>query len=325
MTAKISDYKNILYCRDYSRDAPPQSDLFKRIALAAIPFLTLRRAFGLPVSLGMGTVRIWNTEERLQQLITIAALAGSIIRFQAGQIVSTIQDLFLEVKSLGEDPAKSLLKIVCHLAYLALLSRGGLEISLICFAMQTSLHLLNAKDEFKNDRWIEGCANLFMGAIRLHQTARQCRQLQRDWQIKIALKKITVGKLGKEWRFPSDHLPVGAEVNGVRIISWNVLNNAFMDWVAEKDSQGLNGSLITELHRPVAENGLTMRDVLVAEMIRTMTSQGQVVALQECSAPFLKHLKNQLPTDWRMVKSFEGDRKDQDVILYDKSRLAIQQ
>ncbi len=31
MTARVSDYKEVLYMREYSNDVPPQTDLLKRI------------------------------------------------------------------------------------------------------------------------------------------------------------------------------------------------------------------------------------------------------------------------------------------------------
>ncbi|MBY0530212.1 MAG: hypothetical protein K2P51_08530 [Rhabdochlamydiaceae bacterium] len=328
MTAKVSDYKNELYSREYPNDAPPQTDYLKRIGLAAIPFLSLHSALRAPISLAMGTLRVWNTDsnEIVQKVVAVVALIGSVFQYRAGLILTTLHDLVLEVKKLQsldnwEDASKSLVKIFNHLVYLALISRGGLELSIVAFALQAVINLMNSKDEFKNGRWIEGVANLLMSGVRLKQTYTNVQQLRRNWEIEEAIKKISVGELHEKWRFPSDHLPVGIEVNGVKIISWNVLNNAYMQWVTDKDSQGLNGSLISELDVRVNDSGLTQRDVLVADMVQEMMSKGQVVALQECSVPFLAHLKERLPEQWGMVKSFNFNRQDQDVVLYDRSQL----
>jgi endonuclease/exonuclease/phosphatase family metal-dependent hydrolase len=328
MTARVSDYKNELYAREYANDVPPQTDYLKRIGLAAIPFLSLHAAFRTPISLVMGSLRVWNTDsnEVVQKVVAVVALLGSVFQYRAGMILTTLQDLVLEVKKLQsldnwEDASKCLVKIFNHLVYLALMSRGGLELSIVAFALQAVINLMNSREEFKNGRWIEGVANLLMSGIRLQQTYTHTQQLKRNWEIEAAIKKVSVGELHEKWRFPSDHLPVGVEVNGVKIISWNVLNNAYMEWVTDKDSQGLNGSLISELDVPVNAAGLTQRDVLVADMVQNMMSKGQVVALQECSVPFLAHLKERLPEEWDMVKSFNFNRQDQDVVLYDKSQL----
>lgn len=327
MTARISDYKNSLYHREYKNDIPPpEAPLLKRVALASLPFLCLNRSLRLPISLGMGSLRVWNTEDKWQKAGAAVALVSTFFKFRAGQILTTIQDIALEAQSLKncpnkEEAGKHLLNILNNLIYLALISRGGLELSIVAFAIQTVVSLIQSRDEFKKDRWVEGCANLFMAVVRLGQTHTQYQQLKRNREIEAAIQKFHVGELHEKWRFPSDHLPVGIEVNGVRIISWNVLNNAYMEWVTDKDSQGLNGSLISELNQPVGSDGLTMRDALVADMVQAMMSQGQVVALQECSQPFIALLEQRLHSDWQMVKSFDSAREDQDIVLYDSRQL----
>ncbi len=328
MSAKVSDYKDVLYTRDYSNDAPPQTNIVKRVALAAVPFLSLHVALRYPVSIAMGTLRVVNTDTKdiFGSSVAIIALAASIFQHQIGMAITTAHDTYIEIQKLRiadnwEDAAKSLTKIISNLVYLALISYGGLELSIIAFALQAAVNLIQAKDEFKSDRWIEGVANLFMAGIRLKQCHTQYQQLKRNWEIEAAIKRFYVGLPHEKWQFPSDHLPVGVEVNGVKIISWNVLNNAYMKWVHD-DSQGLKGSLISELNVVVDQNGLTMRDVVVADMVQNMMSQGHVVALQECSEPFLQHLQSRLPSNWDIIKSFNTVKTDQDVILFNKSELA---
>ncbi len=326
MTARVSDYKNALYSRDYSHDAPPQETIVKRAALAAIPFLSLHRPFRLPISVVMGSMRVWNHTDLLDTAVAVTALAGTLFQHRVGMCVTTMQDILIEMGNLynGEEPAKSLVKIVNSLIYLALISRGGLELSIVAFALQATLNLIQSREEFKSDRWMEGVAHLLMAGVRLHQGVTHYQQLQRNWEIEAAIKKIYVGELHEKWQFPSDHLPVGIEVNGVKIISWNVLNNAYMEWVTDKDSQGLDRSLISDLNVAVDPSGLTMRDVLVATQVQQMMAQGQVVALQECGEPFLRYLEQRLDPNWSMVRSFSSPRVDQDVILYNKTHLTYQ-
>ena len=57
-----------------------------------------------------------------------------------------------------------------------------------------------------------------------------------------------VGELQEKWQFPSDHLPIGMTFEDLHIASWNVLDAKYMDWVMEKDSQGLKRSMIGEEH-----------------------------------------------------------------------------
>ena len=49
-----------------------------------------------------------------------------------------------------------------------------------------------------------------------------------------------MGELQEKWQFPSDHLPVGMNLDGLKIASWNVLNPLYMNWVIEKNSKDQN-------------------------------------------------------------------------------------
>ena len=333
MTAKVSDYKNVLYSRNYSNDVRAQTNLVKRVALAALPFLSLHSSLRAPVSIIMGTFRVWNTatgerKDLFGLVVAVIAVSGSIFQLRVGMVVTTAHDVLIEIDKIRqgqskEENAKSHIKIFSDITYLTLTVRGGLKLSILAFLMQAVVNLIQSHDEFKNGHWIEGVSNLLMTGVRAHQSYTQVQQLRRNWEIETSIKRISVGGLHERWRFPSDHLPVGVEVNGIRIISWNVLNNAFMDWVTIEDSQGVKDSMISELNVAVDKSGLTMRDVLVAEMVREMTDRGQVVALQECSMPFLAYLQEILPSSWGLVRSFP-QRVDQDVIVYDKTSLTYQ-
>jgi len=136
-------------------------------------------------------------------------------------------------------------------------------------------------------------------------------------------EKINVGELHEKWQFPSDHLPIGVRVDDLNIISWNVLNNTYIDWVIDKDSQGLKGSMISDLNVAVQSNGLTKRDQLVVEMINAMSNSSDVIALQECGIAFLAELQDKLPPGWQIIKMTNAPVKDQDVILYNASALSF--
>ena len=133
---------------------------------------------------------------------------------------------------------------------------------------------------------------------------------------------IEVGKLGPLWQFPSDHLPIGACVDGIEMVSWNVLNNAYMEWVTEKDSQGLNGSLISKKNQVIDQaTGLTRRDQIVVQKVTNMlnhpTHPKHLIALQECSPEFLKELEKTLPDYMQIIYENENFPIDQNVVLFD--------
>lgn len=141
----------------------------------------------------MGSLRAWNIETDtkeglMHKTIAIGALIASIFQHRSGMMLSSVQDLILEIRNLQkqdtwEGASKSMIKIGNHFVYLALMSRGGLELSAVSFAMQALINLIESRDEFKQDRWIEGCASLLMAGIRIKQTHAQYQQLQRNGKI----------------------------------------------------------------------------------------------------------------------------------------------
>lgn len=329
MASRVSDYKNDIYHRDYSNDVTPQTNLVKRIVLAAIPFLSLHSSMKMPVSIAMGSLRIWNSKTHYTTVIAVAAVAASIFNHRVGILLTVAEDFILEAKKLEnaktrEEAATSLVKIVNNIVYLTLMSQGGLELAIAASLLQAAVNLLQSKKEFKSGRWIEGVANLLMTGVRFHQALTQVKQLRRNWEIESAIKKIPVGRLKDKWQFPSDHLPMGAEVNGIKIISWNVLNSASMFWVTKYDTQGLNGSMLSDLHVTVNDAGLTKRDVAVTDMIVQMMNKGEVIALQECGEAFIGHLQERLPSNWELVRGFATPHTDQEVILYNRDQLTYQ-
>ena len=337
------------YHREYSNDTPSETEspnIYERVALVAIPFLSLSKPLSVPISFVMGATRVYTSVNQLitdvesgdcqsislailQTTISVIALASTIFAHPIGMIVTTSQDIIFELIALIqtlqngeiEKSLVSLTKILNNTFYLALICRGGLELCIVSLGIQAITLLISSRDEFKKGNILEGIGNLLMTAVRINQGYSQFKLLERQWEINAAIKRVFVGELHEKWQFPSDHLPVGIEVDGVKIISWNVLNNAYMEWVTTKDSQGLNGSMISDLDIAVNPSGLTQRDLIVVDMVHSLMNSGQVVALQECGAPFLEALEKKLPSHWQMVKSFEAPIKDQDIILFDTSKL----
>ncbi|MDN3507639.1 MAG: hypothetical protein P0S94_01815 [Simkaniaceae bacterium] len=129
-----------------------------------------------------------------------------------------------------------------------------------------------------------------------------------------------VGELHEKWNFPSDHLPIGMTADGMGVLSWNVLNNCYLEkWMYELDSQKLNGSLITQLDNVIDEvTGLTERDVYIVDLLLESLEGKDFVCLQECGAPFLLHLKEHLSNEWDIIFSSSPEVVDQNVILYRK-------
>ncbi|MCH9613652.1 MAG: hypothetical protein SP1CHLAM54_06570 [Chlamydiia bacterium] len=129
-----------------------------------------------------------------------------------------------------------------------------------------------------------------------------------------------VGKLAEKWQFPSDHLPIGITVDGTHILSWNVLDEAYMDWVIEKNSQGLSPSLIEDEHVYIGDSTLTVRDQhvvrLILETINHPTHPRQLLSLQECGPAFLEELRAHLPKNFSVI-SHHGEGLVFDTTLFE--------
>ena len=102
--------------------------------------------------------------------------------------------------------------------------------------------------------------------------------------------RVYVGELQERWKFPSDHLPIGISIQDTttsfRVISWNVLNSAYMKWIYD-NSQGLARSDLTKEDIPIKEGGLTLREQHVIDLVQSFSTD--ILCLQECSEIFIKN------------------------------------
>lgn len=134
-----------------------------------------------------------------------------------------------------------------------------------------------------------------------------------------------IGELQEKWQFTSDHLPMGAKLDDFYIVTWNVLNSEYMGWI-EMNTQGLKYSLIMQEHVYLDGTGLTARDAHVINQIHQMINHPShprsVLALQECSRPFIDALAASLPGSMKMIRSSEIPQKDQNILIYDANVFA---
>jgi hypothetical protein len=309
-----------------------------------------------------------NAEEKayclFQTTIAVISLAGTIFAHPAGMLISTGHDLIIELSQLiqhlkngdKKKAIESCLNIINSSLYFALFLHGGLEMTIASLAMQILIGLYRSQKEFKNEHWIEAVGHLGMSLVRGNQMTSQIHTLQKIKEIKaftqkpqaekhassFIVKKIetstssktapsaekSVGKLGEKWRAPSDHLPVGTKIGNTHVISWNVLNKNFMSWIY-KDTQGLNGSLITELDVPSPTNpNLTQREDLIIKQLHHMMNDPEhpqlVLGLQECHPEFAKALQQSLPAHMGIVTADPSFTQiDQNVTIYSKDTLTF--
>lgn len=327
-------------------------EIGKEAAMTALPFLTLYKPLSFPVAIGTGTLRLGisafelvhavkegDLEEILSEFVkttvAVVSLAGTIFAHPIGLVISTSYDLIAELPVLVEhlragkykEAFQSGLKILGHCLYLAVVLQGGPELMICYFALQVMTGLFEAHQEWSEGKYIAALGHALMSMIRGGQLVGQVKALQLKWEIQRLLSDpVYVGKLAEKWQFPSDHLPVGAKVGDNRIISWNILNGNYMKWITEHDTQGLSGSLITELHAQKSEKypGLTKRDELVMvyllQIINDPSHNGRLfLGLQECSPEFVKTLSQLLPENMGMVLSEKTLKSiDHNILIYNK-------
>jgi len=342
-------------------------EIGKEIALTSIPFLALYKPLSFPVALGAGSLRTvvsaFQLADALQKedaaeifsgciatTVAVTSLAGTLFAHPVGVLVSTTYDVILEIRSLVghfqegnyEEALLSCLKVSCHLLYFMVFLYGGPEMAICFLALQIVAGIWGAHGEFTKGNYVSGIGHALMASLRSGQLAGQAKMLQVNIEIERRLKTLAsqssdpalsnyVGKLAEKWQFPSDHLPVGAKIGNVRIISWNVLNNHFIQWVTEIDSQGLDGSMISKLHEQESLNypGITLRDELIGEYILYMiqnpaySDSPLILSLQECSPEFVRVLSQILPSHMGMILVEDLDVIDHNVVIYDAKKLSL--
>lgn len=128
----------------------------------------------------------------------------------------------------------------------------------------------------------------------------------------------------KVFKFPSDHLPIGAEFSfkddkeKIKIVSWNCLNKNFMKWII-KNEQGLNNSIITKSHNNYSSNKclIDKREEWIIRIIKIwMDNKFHIICLQEVS----KDLYNELlgfDDKYKIISSNEN-KKDMQLIMYNR-------
>ncbi len=183
----------------------------QRVALVALPFISQYRPLGFIITSTMGTARIWTCSSQLiesikqgkaleasqntiQTTIAVLSLAGTIFAHPVGMILTTSQDLILEVANLNQylregeyqKATESCLKIINNSLYLGTFLHGGVELAIVSLATQILLGIYQSQAEFKQGRYLEGSGHLVMTMVHGTQLAGQVKTLQ----IKLGMEKL---------------------------------------------------------------------------------------------------------------------------------------
>lgn len=225
------EYYHREYANDVRNQPPEQSNLCQRVALVALPFLSLHKSLSFPISLAMGSLRSFTCITQLmtviksgksseipyhllQTAISITALTGTIFAHPLGMLITTTHDLITEITHLlhqlekgdSEKAFQSCANILNNALYLAMFLNGGLEIAIASLAMQIILGLNQSKGEFDKGNYLEALGHVLMAGVRGNQMYGQVQtiQLQRK-TLEIESRKLhEVAKSSNEVTAPNN-------------------------------------------------------------------------------------------------------------------------
>jgi hypothetical protein len=202
------------YYRRYDFDLPQKEvNQVKRIALLALPFISLYRPFGSIISVGMGSCRAFShlseaftfeqrkewgnlSVEMAQTAVATIAVATTIFGFTAGLFITTIADVIQEISHLiryakekkYDKVGEEALQLLASGLYLAFMATGILEVILLSTLIQGIICLYQAHDEIVEGRYLEAFAKMALAVVRFHQTEKYRLSIERRDAL-FALKK----------------------------------------------------------------------------------------------------------------------------------------
>ncbi len=182
----------------------PKQSLKERIALVALPFLSLYRPFGATISVSLGT---YHTISHLADAISAGSEQAwkkcALRTAQMGFAILTIGATFFHLRVgllliTGADIARNGfafclclyqkqylqalekgLELSASAFYLGIMMTGSLEIVLLALLLQAATCLYQAQKECRQGRYPEAVAKMTMGMIRCYQGYQTIEAIQR--------------------------------------------------------------------------------------------------------------------------------------------------
>lgn len=205
----------LYYHQEYKNniDNKNKSNLVSRIAQTSLQFAVLYKPLNYPISLVMGSLRVvtnssnllaslngGNRTEKfyslLHTVVSVISVASTVFAHPAGMLITTGQDLILEIAQLinnirnkrHKKAFENCLNLVNNGLYLALFFSGGIEIMIASLSLQILLGLHKSYHEFNKGNFIEGTGQLLMSIIRGNQLHTQVKVLKFKWNVESVIK-----------------------------------------------------------------------------------------------------------------------------------------
>ena len=202
----------VVYHREYENDLPKKGEVVNpflsqclRVTQVALPFLSLYKPLGQPLSIVLGSTRVISSVAQminaissgdacaagkrksvLEVAIATTALALSIFVHPLGMLFTTTHDMIMNLFQLVQamedgDYAKAAeigLHLVNNALYFGCFFAGSLEWSIASIGMQMFLGLYHSCDEFKKGNYLEGFGHLLMVGVRGTQMQKMLADAQ---------------------------------------------------------------------------------------------------------------------------------------------------
>ncbi|MGD2169406.1 MAG: hypothetical protein PVI40_04105 [Chlamydiota bacterium] len=199
--------------RDYNNDLPQQSNSnfftqAQRVALVALPFISLYKPLGKTLTIGAGSIRVVSSSVELVSAIkasnaqsvgktaldvtlAVCSVAGTILLHPLGMLITTGHDLTLNgyhlYQAIAEGNRDNAVQEVLQLAnnafYLLTIVNGSMGYQVLSLTCQVVLGGYSSLKEFNAGNYLEGTGHAFMAAIRGHQLHSQYQ----SWQLQRGL------------------------------------------------------------------------------------------------------------------------------------------
>lgn len=183
-------------------------DQCKRVALVALPFISLCKPLGKSLSLATDGLRSLSSlatviegcqkgDARqiasgfLNTTASAASIAGTIFAHPVGMLITTGHDIALNasqvIHALSEQDYKKAAEMGAHLTgsilYLGMFFTGAIELSLMASSIQILIGLYRSADDLQKGNYLEAGGHMMMSAIRTHQLRPQINALQFKWKL----------------------------------------------------------------------------------------------------------------------------------------------
>jgi hypothetical protein len=199
--------------RRFELDVPHLQETAKRVAVAALPFISLYRPAGFTLSIGMGSVRAFSHLQQAflegdqkhwkkcsielgQAALATLSLAATVFNFTTGLLVvtgfDTVQSLMSACQNLllkeYTKAGEEVFQAAMNALYLSFMVTGQLEIMVAFVLLQAVFSLYQAKGEIGKGRYLEAGAKMAMSGIRVYQARNYITLIQKR-NILLTLEK----------------------------------------------------------------------------------------------------------------------------------------